>query len=139
MFTLVNRFGLAMTMPPLNTAALRALRPDQVSQGSGAINFVRMLGGACGVNLLVVFLEMRTRFHAEALTATQSFANATSRELLGSVEGILAQTGVSEAHQLPGALHYLGQMVYAQASALAFQDTFLAAADRKSTRLNSSH
>src|SRR3546814_12536752 len=83
MFTLVNRFGLAMTMPPLNTAALRALRPDQVSQGSGAINFVRMLGGACGVNLLVVFLEMRPRFHAEALTATQSFANATSRELLG--------------------------------------------------------
>src|SRR3546814_17394185 len=51
MFTLVNRFGLAMTMPPLNTAALRALRPDPVSQGSGAINFVRMLGGACGVKL----------------------------------------------------------------------------------------
>ncbi|MFN4089372.1 MAG: DHA2 family efflux MFS transporter permease subunit [Alphaproteobacteria bacterium] len=128
LFTLVNRFGLAMTMPPLNTAALRALRPEQVSQGSGAINFVRMLGGACGVNLLVVFLEMRTRFHAEGLTATQSFANSTSRELLDSVEGLLAQSGVAEAHQLPGALHYLGQMVHAQASALAFQDTFLAAA-----------
>src|SRR3546814_18502692 len=63
----------------LNTAALRALRPDQVSQGSGAINFVRMLGGACGVNLLVVFLEMRTRFHAEALTATQSFRSEERR------------------------------------------------------------
>ena len=127
-FTLVNRFGLAMTMPPLNTAALRSLRPDQVSQGSGAINFVRMLGGACGVNLLVVFLEMRTRFHAEALTATQSYANTTSRALLHSVEEILAQTGVAETQQMPGALHYLGQVVYAQASALAFQDTFLAAA-----------
>lgn len=128
LFTLVNRFGLAMTMTPLNTAALRALRPDQVSFGSGAVNFCRMLGGACGVNLLVVFLEMRTRFHAEGLTATQHYGNATSRSLLGSVEDILAQTGVPEAHQLPGALHYLGQMVHAQASALAFQDTFLAAA-----------
>src|SRR3546814_18613272 len=37
MFTLVNRFGLAMTMPPLNTAALRALRPDPVSQGTGEV------------------------------------------------------------------------------------------------------
>src|SRR3546814_19506766 len=54
MFTLVNRFGLAMTMPPLTTAAMRALRPAQVSQGSGAITFGRMLGGAGCVNLLVV-------------------------------------------------------------------------------------
>ena len=127
-FTLVNRFGLALTMTPLNTGALRALPPDQVGQGSGAINFCRMLGGACGVNLLVVWLEMRIRFHSDALTATQTIANEVSRELLRSVEQILAVAGVSEAHQGPGALHYLGQVVYAQASMLGFQDTFLAAA-----------
>ncbi len=127
-YTLVNRLGLALTMTPLNTGALRALRPDQVSQGSGAINFCRMLGGACGVNLLVVWLEMRTRLYSDALTATQTFGNEASRELLRSVEEILAASGVSEAHQTSGALHYLGQVVYAQASMLGFQDTFLAAA-----------
>jgi hypothetical protein len=127
-FTLVNRFGLAMTMTPLNTGALRALRPDQVSQGSGAINFCRMLGGACGVNLLVVWLEMRIRLYSDALTATQTLGNESSRELLRAVESILAVSGVPEAQQGPGALHYLGQMVYAQASMLGFQETFLAAA-----------
>jgi MFS transporter, DHA2 family, multidrug resistance protein len=126
-FTLVNRLGLALTMTPLNTGALRALRPDQVGQGSGAVNFFRMLGGACGVNLLVVWLELRTRLYSDALTATQTSGNASSREMLRSVEQVLAASGVPEAHQTPGALHYLGQVVYAQANMLGFQETFMAA------------
>ena len=126
-FTLVNRLGLAFTITPLNTGALRSLRPDQVSQGSGAVNFFRMLGGACGVNLLVVWLELRTRLYSDALTATQTFGNSSSRELLRSVEQMLAASGVSEAQQGAGALHYLGQVVYAQASTLGFQETFMAA------------
>ncbi|MEQ9126488.1 MAG: MFS transporter, partial [Alphaproteobacteria bacterium] len=63
-FTMVNRFGLSLIIPSLNTGALRALRPDQVSQGAGMVNFARTLGGAAGVNLMVVFLESATAVHA---------------------------------------------------------------------------
>lgn len=127
-FTLVNRLGLSTIIPSLNTTALRALTPQQLSQGSGAVNFLRMLGGACGVNMLVAFLEGRTRYHSENLTATQTFSNETSRELLGHVSNLMQQAGVAETAQGPGALHYLGQMVYAQANAVGFQDTYLAMA-----------
>ena len=127
-FTLVNRLGLATIIPSLNTTALRALTPQQLAQGSGAVNFLRMLGGACGVNMLVAFLEGRTRYHSESLTATQTFSNETSRELLGHVRELMHQAGVAETAQAPGALHYLGQMVYAQANAVGFQDTYLAMA-----------
>jgi EmrB/QacA subfamily drug resistance transporter len=127
-FTLVNRFGLSWIIPSLNTGALRSLTPEQVYQGSGMINFCRMLGGACGVNILVVFMEMRTRLYSDALTATQTFGNQTSRGLLGSVERLLAESGLPESQQSAGAIHYLGQMVHAQANTFGFQETFMVSA-----------
>lgn len=127
-FTLINRLGLSLIIPSLNTGSLRSLPPEQVSQGSGIINFTRMLGGACGVNLLVVFLQIRVSHHAEMLTATQTAANATSLELLAEVRRLLHTGGVAESHLSGGALDYLGQVVHAQAQTFAFQDTFLMSA-----------
>lgn len=127
-FTLVNRFGLSLIIPSLNTGSLRALRQEQVPQGSGMVNFARMIGGACGVNLLVVFLQIRTMHHAQMLTATQTWANPTSRELLGDVGALLRRGGLAETAIEPAAVDYLGRVVHAQASMLGFQDTFLLAA-----------
>ena len=45
---------------------MRALPPEQLNKGSGSLNFCRQLGGAAGTNLIVVWLQMRTMFHAEA-------------------------------------------------------------------------
>jgi len=67
---------------------------------------------------------MRTHYHSDTLTATQSADNAASRELLGSVERLLGEAGVSETVQQSGALHYLGQVVHAQGATLGFQDGF---------------
>ena len=85
------------------------------------MNFIRQLGGSLGINAWVVFLEMRTHYHAETLAATQSSDNDASRELLSSVGQLLGEAGVSEAVQQSGALHYLEQVVHAQAATLGFQ------------------
>jgi len=58
------------------------------------------------------------------LTATQSASNATSTELLKGVEQIFREAGVPETIHQAGGLHYLGQMIEAQANAFAFQDGF---------------
>jgi DHA2 family multidrug resistance protein len=92
------------------------------------INFIRMLGAAIWLNLVVAFLDIRVPFHSGALTASQTAANDTSQEMLSAVIGVLSEAGVAEAIQAPGALHYLGQVVYAQASTLGFQDAFLSLA-----------
>lgn len=127
-FTLVNRLGLSLIVPSLNTGALRSLRPDQVGQGAGIVNFTRMLGGACGVNLLVVYLDIRTRLYTDALTATQTYANQTSRAMLQAVERLMSEAGIPSGQQAAGAIHYLGQVVQAQANTFGFQDTFLVSA-----------
>lgn len=127
-YTLINRCGLSSVIPSINTTALRALTPQQIAQGSGAVNFLRMLGGALGTSLLVTFLEIRTQVHATALTATQTWGNSTTTKLLDQVEFLMGQAGVAATVQEPGAITYLAQMVYIRASGLGFQDTFMAMA-----------
>ncbi len=124
-FTLVNRFGLSLIIPSLNTGALRSLKPDQVSQGAGMVNFVRTLGGAAGVNLMVVFLEGSTAAHTQTIVAGQTPDNSAAQELLRHMENLMRDAGVSAADAAAGALQYLGQTVYAQGQTQGFQDTFM--------------
>jgi len=87
---------------------------------------MRQLGGAFGTNLLVAFFEVRTHFHAEALTATQDWGNFTSSRLLVLVEQIMRQAkGLPLQQQKAGAYDYLGTLVFAKAEMLAFSDTFI--------------
>jgi len=125
-FTLLIRSGTAFIRPVMNTEALRSLPQDLVNQGSGVVNFIRMLGAALGTNILVVYLELRIPLHGDAFTATQIAASQASGEFLGKVRRLMSESGVAEAILEPGALHYLGDIIVAQASTRGFQDTFLA-------------
>ena len=89
------------------------------------VNFCRQLGGSLGTNAWVVFVQMRTQFHSDALTATQDSSNAASREMLEGVGQMLREAGVAETVTEPGALYFLGQVIEAQATTLGFQDGFL--------------
>jgi hypothetical protein len=73
----------------------------------------------------VVLIEQRTQFHAEAMAATQTPDNTTSVELLARVGALMAQLGLSENLGAPAALHYLGEVIEAQASARGFSDGFV--------------
>ena len=127
-YTLFIRFGIAFTTPVVNAAALKSLPGDQVNQGSGAVNFIRMLGAAFSLNIIVAYLETRVPFHSDALTATQTAGSPTSQAFLDAVRHLLSEAGVADAIEHSGALHYLGQVVYAQANTAGFQDSFTALA-----------
>ena len=96
-FTILIRIGTAFIRPVMNTEALRALPQDLVNQGSGVVNFIRMLGAAIGTNVLVVFLELRIPFHLDSCTATQVAASRASGELLDQIMRLLSEAGVAEA------------------------------------------
>lgn len=121
----IARCGMALILPSLSASALRVLSAEQLHRGSGTINFMRQLGGSCGVTSVVVFIEQRTQFHVEAMADTQTFDNLTSQELLAKLRDVLAAAGVSENVQGPGAMHYLGKVIEAQASARGFTDSFM--------------
>ena len=125
-YLFISRIGVAMVSPSLNSAALAALPPDQVHRGAGAVNLFLMLGGSCGINSLVVVLERRVEFHSDAFTSTQTSANTATRELIGSVHGLLNEGGIPDGLRDSVALDYLGDVVSAQANTLGFQDGFVA-------------
>jgi EmrB/QacA subfamily drug resistance transporter len=57
---IIGRAGLGMLIPALNVGAVQALSGTELAYASSAVNFVRQLGGAIGVNLLAVVLEWRS-------------------------------------------------------------------------------
>ncbi len=124
-YFIISRFGMSFTNPFIMKTALQSLPPDRLSAGGGTINFCRQFGGSLGLTAWVAFVQYRTQFHSDALTATQSSANATTQEMLKEVGRIFKEAGLSEDLHMPGALHYLGEVIHAQASTFGFQDGFL--------------
>jgi EmrB/QacA subfamily drug resistance transporter len=127
-YTLITRVGLSLTIPSLNVAALAAVPQDKLARGASSATFFRNLGGGFGITLLTAFFQLRTRYYGDALTATQTSANETTQELLSAVRRLLAESGTPDMVQSAGALNYLSQVIYAQASTFGFKDTFLAIA-----------
>ena len=123
-FGAIGRFGTTFVQPFIMNTALRSLPPEKLNAGAGTVNFVRQTGGALGTNAWVVFVDQRTFYHNDALTATQIPGNSASHELLDNISHLLNEAGVAEALRQPSALHFLGEVVYAQGITRAFQDGF---------------
>ncbi|MDB5871144.1 MAG: major facilitator superfamily 1 [Ramlibacter sp.] len=67
-WAVLGRIGLGFILPSLNIGSMRSLDKHLIPQGSSAINFVRMLGGAAGVSLCGIVLEWRIATHGDTLT-----------------------------------------------------------------------
>ncbi len=123
-FAVISRFALGLVMPNMGKVAMTAVPAGKLNQAAGTYNFLRQMGGAFGVNLTAVTLELSTARHADLLTATQTPDNQQSMALLARIGELLHRGGVPDAVLGPGALDYLGKVVYAQARTLGFQDAF---------------
>ncbi len=125
LYTMLNRVGLSLAIPSLSISALRSVPPEKLTRGASSSSFFRNLGGGLGIALLTAFFQTRAAFHGEALTATQTAANATTSEYLDSLGRLLKTFGLTDREQAAGALNYLSTTISAQAATLSFQDTFL--------------
>ena len=126
-WAVIGRLGLALIFPSLNAASLASLPLELLSQGSGAINFLRQLGGAFGVNLLSIFLAQRTAEYSQAFTSTQSSKPATL-ELLQQIQDTIFGERLGFLMQFDLSFSYLASTVYGQAMVMSFREGFLAVA-----------
>lgn len=67
-WAIVGRIGLGFILPSLNLGAMRGLDHHLIPQGASVISFLRMVGGAAGVSLCAIVLELRLAAHGESLT-----------------------------------------------------------------------
>ncbi|MCB1693047.1 MAG: DHA2 family efflux MFS transporter permease subunit [Pseudomonadales bacterium] len=126
-WALIGRVGLALVFPSLNAASLASLPLHLLAQGSGAINFLRQLGGAMGVNLLSIFLAERGAEFSAQFTATQASLPAT----LGMMHQLQdAVFGVHLDYLLEFEMTYgfVGRAIYMQSLTKAFDEGFIVVA-----------
>jgi len=123
-WVVVGRIGLGFILPSLNGGALRVLDHHLLSHGAGAINFIRQLGGAIGVDLLSVYLERHTTFHAAELNAMQTGTHAAATTL-GLIATALNRAGLTGHIRANEAHRFLSRMIEAQGSIMGFRESFL--------------
>jgi MFS transporter, DHA2 family, multidrug resistance protein len=120
----VGRIGLAMIFPSLNAAAMNPLPLDLIAQGSGAINFLRQLGGAFGINLISLAMHNRLAVHQDALNQTQDWGNSGTQELMRLAMLEFQRLGVLGYQGFEASFGYVISVVGAQATMLSYRDAF---------------
>jgi hypothetical protein len=112
----------------LNSGALRVLDHALISQGAGAINFMRQLGGAVGVSLLSVALERQTTLFSSEFNALETGQGAAT-ETIDQLVLMLGRAGILDnlhvARHSDQAYQFLSQMIAAQGSVMGFRQSFL--------------
>ncbi|WP_025899533.1 DHA2 family efflux MFS transporter permease subunit [Sneathiella glossodoripedis] len=87
---IISRIGLGFIMPSNSTYSLSIVQAHQVPDASGALNFLRILGGTIGVNLTALLITARSDFHLnEAM-------QVSGQQVLTEVDQIRALTLVFE-------------------------------------------
>lgn len=123
-YVVIGRVGLGFILPSLNSGALRVLDHHLISDGAGAINFIRQLGGAIGVDMLSVYLERETTFYAHEINAMQtgSHSGATALHLIAAT---LKRAGLSDPAAANEAHRFLSNTISGQANVMGFRESFL--------------
>ncbi|MFV2089972.1 MAG: DHA2 family efflux MFS transporter permease subunit, partial [Pseudomonadales bacterium] len=125
-WAIIGRIGIGLIFPSLNRTALSVLGFDLLAQGAGALNFLRQLGSAFGVNLIAIELERRTSFFRDAFfTAQGNIDSLSMEETMRQVQLLLTPAGLSSVEELAVSAGYMAQAVATEAGVMGFRDSFM--------------
>lgn len=117
-WVVVGRLGMAVILPALYGSALKAVPLSKIGQAAGIINVSRQLGGSLGVAGMTLAYNLSLQHHLSDMTSTFSDQGArgfeTDQRLFGAEHGVHDSIYLST----------VGDIVRADASSLAIQDTF---------------
>lgn len=121
--------GLGLINAPLISAALNAIRREQISIASGLITVIMQVGGAFGVALLGTTLQRREFFHyAHYLQQINDAFSPFVYRAQSAMQELLLRSGHAPAEVFAKAKSLLAIWVHRQAAVGAFEDAFVFAA-----------
>jgi MFS family permease len=118
--------GLGLINAPLMSAAINAVRRDQVAIASGLITVIMQVGGAFGVALLGATLQRREFFHyAHYLQQINNAFSPFVYRTQSAIQELLLQAGHAPAEVLAKGKALLALWIQRQAAVGAFGDAFV--------------
>jgi MFS transporter, DHA2 family, multidrug resistance protein len=116
--------GLPFLFIPINTVAYDGLPPDKTNQGSALMNVARNLGGSIGISVANVVLTRREQFHQSRLVENTVPSSPVFHSTVHQLTDYFAAHGASASEAASRAMAYIGQLIGAQATILAYIDVF---------------
>jgi DHA2 family multidrug resistance protein len=121
--------GMGLLNAPLMSAALNAVRREQVSIASSLLTVTMQVGGAIGVALLGTTLERRQFFHyTQFLEHINNASIPIVAQSQSAMQTLVARAGHAPADFLVKGKTLLALWVQRQAAVAAFEDAFVFAA-----------
>lgn len=120
----VQVIGLPFLFVPINLASYVGMPPEKSSSVSGLINFMRNIGSSVGTSLVTTLIARRAQFHQVHLAANVIPGRQTLAQAAAGLAAHLTASGVNAERAVTEAYALIYRTLIAQASTLAYIDTF---------------
>ena len=123
--TFMRSFCGGWIMPCNTKAALRALPPENLRDGSAFINLVRGIGQVTGMTMLIAIFSNRTDYHVAKISGSLEAASIGVKHTLSEFSNYLHLAGVPDGLVRIKSLSMVYKVVLEKAVIDAYHDTFL--------------
>ncbi len=120
----VQVIGLPFLFVPINLASYVGMPPEKSSSVSGLINFMRNIGSSVGTSMVTTLIARRSQFHQVHLVANVAPGQPTFAQAVAALAAHLTASGMNAERAMTQAYALIYRTLLAQASTLAYIDTF---------------
>jgi MFS transporter, DHA2 family, multidrug resistance protein len=122
---LAQVFGLAFLFVPINLASYVGMPAEKSSSVAGLVNFMRNIGSSVGTSMVTTLIERRSQVHQVYLAANVSPGRPGLAAEVAALTARLAASGMNAQRAATQAYAIVFRDVIAQATTLAYVDTFM--------------
>jgi DHA2 family multidrug resistance protein len=124
MLRLLQVFGLAFLFVPINLSSYVGMPLEKSNSVAGLINFMRNIGSSVGTSMVTTLIARRSQLHQVNLASDIVPGSLTLIHTLSGLSARLVASGMSAAEAAKQAYALVYRTVIAQATTLAYVDTF---------------
>jgi DHA2 family multidrug resistance protein len=116
--------GLGFLFVPISTVAFIGMPPEKSSSIAGLQNFMRNMGSSIGTSMVTTLIARRAQVHQAYLVAHTTRGHPTFDQTVKALAAQLETSGLASASAMRQALGRVYRETIAQATTLAYIDTF---------------
>jgi MFS transporter, DHA2 family, multidrug resistance protein len=122
---LMQVFGLGFLFVPINLASYIGMPAEKSNNVAGIVNFMRNIGSSVGTSMVTTLIERRSQVHEVYLAANVTPGGPNFLRQVARLTARLTASGMNAERAAKQAYGLIFQSLLAQATTLAYIDTFL--------------
>ena len=117
--------GIGFLFVPVTMAAYIGMPAEKSNAIAGMVNFMRNMGSSVGTSIVTTLIDRRSEYHQSVLVGHTAPGIQNFQNLIEGAKQLYIHSGMSPPDAQHKALASIYRMVQAQATTLAYIDTFM--------------